>query len=403
LSEARFRGCVRADGTLHGVRRWLLALSLLAALAGSAGAQGVEAPVAAADDARDEAAFAEATRKLGEGDLAGARAALEALATSGPDGRWADDALGEAAAIAERQGDLAGARALWKRLLDGYPDSRLARRATARLAELTTAGGAGGQWDATAAEHDRIVRAAAAAEDPQPHLEALAALLEKSRGYPRWFAAALWLGDGWARLGAHRRALAWYDQAEAAATTELERFRAGLARAALWTASGEHDRAERQLRALQPPDDLARLAIADALADVDTSRTRARWADRARMALGACAILALFTLWRRAGSARGAVRALWPPPLEVLYLAPVALVLGLVAETGNLLAALVITWLSGTGLELARGNGPLRAGVIVLHAAVAALATIALVYSAVMSEQLLDVLVETWRRGHDMR
>lgn len=365
------------------------------------------------DDARQEAAFAEATRRLGEGDLAGARAALEALAASAPDGRWADDALAEAAAIAERQGDFAGARASWKRLLDGHPDSRLARRAAARLEELTKAGGAGGQWDATAAAHDRIVRAAAGAEDPQPHLEALGALLERSRGYPRWFAGALWLGDAWARLGAHRRALAWYEQAEASAATDLERFRAGLSRAQLWTAMGEHDRAERQLRALRPPDDLARLAIADALADVDTARTRARWAVIARAVLGACALLTLVAYRRRAGSFRAAARALWPPPPEVIYLAPVALVLGIVAETGNLLAAravqlvllgaVVITWLSGTGLELARRKGAIGVRVVVFHAAITALAAMALVYSAVMREQLLDVLVETWRRGHDMR
>lgn len=385
---------------------WLVAFVVLLA------APAAEAPPPA-DDARQEAAFAEATRKLAEGDFAGARAELEALAAAAPNGRWADDALAEAAAIAERQGDLAGARSLWKQLLDGYPDSRLARRAEARLAELTTAGGAGGRWDATAAEHDRIVRAAAGAEDPQPQLAALGALLEKSRGYPRWFAAALWLGDAWARLGAHRRALGWYEQAEAAATTDLERFRAGLARAELWTTMGEHDRAERQLRALRPPDDLARMAIADALGDVDTARTRARWALIARIVLGGCALLTLITLRRRAGSFRAAARALWPPPLEVIYLAPVALVLGVVAETGNLLAAravqlvlvgaIAITWLSGTGLELARRKGAMGASVIVLHAAIAALATIALVYSAVMREQLLDVLVETWRRGHDMR
>jgi tetratricopeptide (TPR) repeat protein len=371
----------------------------------------VEAPQA--DDARQEAAFAAATKKLGEGDFAGARAELEALAAAAPAGRWADDALAEAAAIAERQGDFAGARALWKRLLDGHPESRLARRASARLEELTRAGGTGGLWDATAAEHDRIVRAAAGAEDPQPQLEALGALLEKRRGYPRWFAAALWLGDAWARLGAHRRALGWYEQAEAAAASDLERFRAGLARAELWNAMGEHDRAERQLRALRPPDDLARLAIADALGDVDTARTRARWAVIARVVLGACALLTLVAYRRRAGSFRAAARALWPPPLEVVYLAPVALVLGVVAETGNLLAAravqlvlfgaVAITWLSGTGLELARKKGAIGARVIVLHAVLAALATLALIYSAVMREQLIDVLVETWRRGHDMR
>jgi hypothetical protein len=221
----------------------------------------------------------------------------------------------------------------------------------------------------------------------------------------------LWLGDAWARLGAHGRALAWYEKSDAAATTALEHFRAGLARAELFSRMGEHDRAERTLRALDPPDDLARMAIVDELADNDTARTRARWAFIARVVLGACFLLAIVTLRRRAGSFRAAARALWPPPLEVLYLVPVALVLGAVANTGNLLAAravqlvlvgaVAITWLSGSSLQLARADD--RSKSAIAHAFVAALATLALVYAAVMREQLLDVLVETWRSGHDMR
>ena len=387
------------------------ALAILALVTGCAVAAAQPAPDPAAD-AVHQAAFADATRKLGDGDLAGARAALEALAATAPGGRWADDALGEAAGIAERQGDLAGARALWQRLLDRYPESRLTRRAAARLGELTAAGGVGGQWDQVAADHDRLVRAAAT-EDPQPLLLELGALLDRSEGYPRWFVAALWLGDAWLRVGDRRRALAWYDRAERAAGDDLERFRAGLARAELWAASGEHVRAERALKALVPPDPLARLAVADALEEVARAQRRSWWAMVAKLALAACALLALVAIRRRAGSTAAAARALWPPPIEVRYLVPVALAIALVGRTGNLLAsravdlilagAVVISWLSGTGLELARRRGgPLR-GIVVGHAVVAAVATVALVYAAVMHEQLLDLLAETWRHGHDMK
>lgn len=370
---------------------------------------------AAADPAReaaDQAAFTEATRKLGAGDLPGARAALEALAAASPAGRWADDALAEAAGIAERQGDLAGARALWGRLLADHPESRLARRAAARHAELTTAGGAGGEWDAVAAAHDRLTRAAAA-EDPQPALHELGALLERSQGYPRWFTAALWLGDAWVRAGERDRAHAWYERAAAAATTDLERFRAGLARAQLWAASGEHDRAERALRALAPPDSLARLAVDDALDELATARLRGRLALAAKVVLAVCALLALAAIRRRAGSAAAGLRALWPPPMEVRYLVPVAVVLALVARTGNLLAAravdmilvgaVAISWLSGTGLDLARRRGGPTRVQIALHAVVAAVAVVAVLYAAVMHEELLDLLVETWSQGHDMK
>ncbi len=386
-----------------------------AAHAGAGGAGGASAGGGAgADDAAHAEAFALATRQLGDGDLVGARAALEALAASAPGGRWADDALAEAAGIAEKQGDLAGARALWRRVLEEHADSRLARRAAARLAELTETGGAGGVWDATAAEHDRLVRAASAAGDPAPQLVALGALLDRSEGYPRWFVAALWLGDAWARIGARARAHAWYDRAEAAAGSDLERFRAGLARAQLLAAGGAHDRAEEALRALRPPDDLARMARDGALADVARARARAGWLLVARVTLAVCALLAVVALRRRAGSWRGAGRALWPPPLEVLYLVPVALVLVVAAESGNLLAAraaqlilagaVVIAWLSGAGLELLRRRPGPRWPLALAHAIVAGVATVALVYAAVMHEhQLLDLLAETWHRGHDMR
>lgn len=391
---------------------WLaLAAASAAAQPGDAAPAAAQAPDATRD-AADQAAFTEATRKLGAGDLPGARAALEALVAASPGGRWADDALAEAAGIAERQGDLAGARALWGRLLAEHPESRLARRAAARHAELTTVGGAGGEWNAVAADHDRLVRAAAA-EDPQPALHELGALLERSRGYPRWFTAALWLGDAWVRAGERDRAHAWYERAGAAATTDLERFRAGLARAQLWAVSGEHDRAERALRALAPPDSLARLAVEDALDDVATARRRAGLALAAKAVLAVCALLALVAIRRRAGSAAAGLRALWPPPMEVRYLVPVALVLALVARTGNqlaaraldliLLGAVAISWLSGTGLELARRRGGPTRVQIALHAVVAIVAVAAVAYAAVMHEELLDLLAETWRQGHDMK
>ena len=68
-------------------------------------------------------------------------------------------------------------------------------RAGEQVTLTWTAGGAGGEWNAVAAEHDRLVRASAGG-DPQPSLVALEALLEQHARYPRWFAAALWLGFG---------------------------------------------------------------------------------------------------------------------------------------------------------------------------------------------------------------
>jgi len=363
---------------------------------------------AAADDAGDEAAFAAATRKLGAGDLAGARADLEALARTSPDGRWADDALAEAAAIAERQGDLAGARALWRRLIDGYPDGNPARRAGPRLAALETAGGADGAFDQVAATHKRLEREATA-EDPTPALIELGTVLDRHPDYPRWFAAALWLGESWARIGERGRAMRWIERAQAAARDPAERFRAGLARADLLTAQRDFDDAERAYRSLVPPDRPTALAVEDGLRDLAWARTRWRIGVAAQVLLPVCALLAVIALRRRAGSWRGAARALWPPPLEVPYLVPVALVMVVLAESGNLLAArateiilagaIAITWLGGAALTAARRRGPITVGALLVHVTVVTLAVASLCYVA--TADLLDLLIETWRRGHE--
>lgn len=364
-----------------------------------------------ADDAADQAAFAAATQRLGDGDLAGARAGLEALAAAAPDGRWADDALAEAAGIAEQQGDLAGARRLWKRVVDEHPDGRLARRAAARLATLIEAGGADGAWDAVAAEHDRLVRAASAAEDPHASLHALAAVLDRHPTYPRWFGAALWLGEAWARIAERGHAATWLDRAQRAAVAPGDRFRAALARADLHADGGDYAAAERLLRSIDQLDRLDGKARAQALADVARRRFRDRVGLVARVLLGLGVLAVAVLVRRRRGSWRGAARALWPPPLEVVYLAPVALGLVVVGERGNPLAAraievilvggLGVAWLSGVVLRSRAAR--LTASALLLHVVAVLAALVAIVWIAVMHDQLLDLLIETWRSGHDAR
>ncbi|MBI3634763.1 MAG: transglycosylase SLT domain-containing protein [Candidatus Rokubacteria bacterium] len=81
------------------------------------------------------------------GDLAGARAALIAVADRQPDSRLAPASLVEAAVLAARAGDDAGAQALLTRMIDAYPDARELPEA---LYLLGTIGEARGQRDAAA-------------------------------------------------------------------------------------------------------------------------------------------------------------------------------------------------------------------------------------------------------------
>jgi len=385
------------------VTRLALALALALVLAPVGGAQ--------ADDAADQAAFSAATQRLGDGDLVGARAALEALAAAAPDGRWADDALAEAANLAEQQGDRAGARRLWQRVVDEHPDGRLARRAAARLATLIEAGGADGAWDAVASEYARLVRAASAAEDPHAVLREVGALIDSNAGYPRAFDASLWLGEAWGRIAERGLAATWLDRAIGLAVTSDQRFRASEARAQLYADEGDFAAASRLLRGLDGLGRLDARARDRALAEIATRKWRGQVGQGARVALALGMLALAGLLRRRTGSWRRAARGLWPPPVEVVYLAPVAFGIALVAEGGNPLAARAVDVILGGGLAIAWVSGvalrtrATRLSTVGLlgHVIAVGLATVAVAWIAVMHDQLLDLLIETWRNGHDGR
>jgi hypothetical protein len=99
------------------------------------------------------------------------------------------------------------------------------------------------------------------------------------------------------------------------------------------------------------------------------------------------------------------------PPLELLFLAPVAAVLVGVALTAHRMIApavlilsaggLVLAGLSGAALDLLRARGrPLRRRAL-LHAALCVAGVTALLYIALMRDDLLDLVIETVRFGPD--
>jgi len=364
------------------------------------------ARVAAQDDAAG-VAFRAASQQLAAGDLEGAQAAFEAVNAMDPRGPWADDALSEAAEIAERRNDLATARRLWRRVVDEYPSSRQVRRARVRVAALEHAIGAGGQWLAVAQEHERILAAAVTKSDPTHEVHALTELLDAHPGYPRAHEARMWIGNTWLRLGFPRRAAIAYRDARAVAADGDERWRAGKALADALRAGGNLDAAEREYRALLgTADPLSDRVVAGELEQVDTLRARARLTVLAWIALAGALGFLLVHAWRAAGGVRAAARALARPPLEVWYFLPPAAVLFAVALTGNYLIAravrsilvggLAITWLTGASLAAAR---PRRATVVAAHVGAALIAVAAVCYLAIVGDQLIDLLRETWQHG----
>ena len=386
----------------------VVALALVMVVGAGAGEAAAEDP--APVDAGE--AFRDATRLLGEGDLAAAQAAFEAVAALDPAGPWADDALAEAAGAAERRGNLAEARRLWRRVLAEHPSSRQSRRARARVAAIEAAIGEGGQWLAVAEQHEAILRAAVGRSDPTPQVEELAALVETHPGYPRVHEARMWIGDTWMRLGHPERAAARFREAREQATDPDDRWRAGKAVGDALALAGELDGAERTYRGLLGEgDSIADRSLREALADVAKMRLRARLIIGAWIVLAAAFVLVLASAWLLAGGVRPALRALARPPVEVWFFLPVAAVLLVVAFTGNflveiavreiLLGGLAITWLGGATLELARERGRLRFPVLFVHVVATVAAVAALCYLAVMNDRLIDMIAETWHHGHD--
>jgi tetratricopeptide (TPR) repeat protein len=347
-----------------------------------------------------DARFRAATAAIGRGDPAAALAGFLALADELPDSIWADDALAEAARLAERAHDRPRAIALLTRLADRYPTSRSAKWARAHAAELaaTTAGAA---WAEVEAVHDGVIAAVGRPGDPTPHLERLEAALRAHPGYPRGTAAKLWLGTAWGREGDWTRALAWYRDAARTATAPADRRAARLRAALAYIALDDYDAADAEVAAVAADPAADPIAIANARDDIAVGRFRRALRIAAWIALALLAAAAVVALHR----AR-ALRSLAIPPAEVWFLAPLAALAAIIAASGNPLigtavrrvaiGGVILTWISGAVLRAAPRPGRLRA---IAHVAAIAVAAAAIIYLAVSTDRLIDLLLETWRTG----
>lgn len=364
---------------------------------------------AAADSESDaDAAFRAASARAAAGDRSGALDAFEALGRTRPVTRWTDDAWSEAARLAEATGDYARARGNLEQVIAiGDPSDQLVRRATAALARLAHAT-AGGRADAVVGEHARLVDSIRRGGDPRAALEQLEALARSHPDYPHITEVRLALADSWEREGSSERALSWAHAAfDGAAPADRARTGFALARTAIRL--GALAAAERALDAVDTPG-VDRVVLADLRAKLAAAAHRA-WLRRALwLVLSVLAIAALLVLRRETGSLRAALRGLARPPVEVLYLLPIALVLVAIAQTGNPLVAravrtitvagTAIAWVSGVALEAARRRrNRVTRGRALSHALAAALAVACVVYLAVDRQRMIDLLAETWRSG----
>ena len=379
--------------------RWGIAVLALLVVAGSAAGD----PEADAD-----AAFRRAGELAANSDPA-AIGAFEALGAARPVTRWTDDAWAEAARLAENARDYARARRDYAQAVELGTDPRLIARARGALARIEELGGE--RWDAVRAAHERLASEINGGGDPRQGLRALAELVRANPEYPRANLARLTIAMGWESEGDRESALAWSREAAEAALAErgqhvrLEYVRA-LVRA------GELAAADRELARLDPAlvDRGGAHQAAEALA---TAHHRARIRIGLALALALLIAAGLIVARREVGSWRALAKVLARPPTEAWFLAPLAVLLALVAWPGNPLVARAVRWIGGTGvaiawlsgalLEAARTRGPLRTRRTLLHVLFVVGAVGVAAYLVVDGLGLLDLLDETWRGGPAMQ
>jgi tetratricopeptide (TPR) repeat protein len=362
------------------------------------------APVDGGQPLVGQAEFEAAVAREATGDYAGAAAALEALARRRPDDAFADDALYEAAALAEeRLGDPERAARLYGELLARYPASRLVRRARARADFLARSLASG-------AEPLRVYQEILAAYPRRPPAESLARMERLLAEHPDFVLAdraLYWLGATYASAGRRADAERALGQLEARFPSSEYTPRGKRLRGELLLGGGHPLAARALYRELAAhADPTVRAAGEEGLREV--RRAIVRWT----LFVVGMAYLALFfvvelVLLRRS-SRRGAPTRPRLPTELVFYL-PIAALFAVAAATEHraiglatgLIAAggALLVWLTGARTTATLAAGPLSRGRRAGRAIAVGLAALALAYVAIQGTGLTDLVVETLRSG----
>ena len=352
-----------------------------------------------------------ATRLMGAGDYVGAAEEFAAIAKDAPGADVAADSLFSAGRLYEEHlADPARAAALYRALSERYPDSRTALAASRRLAILETDLGPDGSGSKALATFIDIQQQFWKRSEAES-IAMMERLLADNPTWPGAPRAVLWLANGHQRARRLSEAASYYQQVldrwpesehiyralRGAGDTALLRDRFDEARD-YFTRLPSEGRPDQTLNRAEALEDVARMRV------------------RARLFLAAFALLVVIavgfaaSLRHAAGSTSAAVRGLWPPPTEVLFMIPVAAILIGAAyadfyAVGPAVAIVTIggvcvAWLSGAALAAApQPCGPGRAAGHIIGSLAA---VFALCYIALHRGHLLDLLIETVRFGPDL-
>ncbi|HET6611309.1 MAG TPA: tetratricopeptide repeat protein [Kofleriaceae bacterium] len=337
------------------------------------------------------AAYDRAFDRLGDGEDAAAAAAFAEVAARWPQSDRAPGALYAAARLYEEKlGDPRRAAELYDRLVTTYPASRLARSAQARLADLAPLVGS----DPDAARATATLRDLLARGSELPPGDAMARARALVRGHPHWDGvprALLFIAGLESRAGNKTAALATYLRVARDYPHGEHLFAALSGAGDMAIALSRFDLAEgcfaRILAVAADPGQ--RRAAESGIRRARRQRFYARVAIAAMViAVVALALLAGL-LVRSGGSGKLALAALCRPPPEAMFLAPLTGLLMVAAHVGapdiavavDIIAAagILVTWLSGAGLAVARRRRRLRPSLILAHAILAAILVAAMI------------------------
>jgi hypothetical protein len=332
--------------------------------------------------------------------------AVAVIAAPG-DAADADLLFAAARACEDRLDDPARALALYDRIARDHPSARVATAAARRATALRALIGPHGETAALARDLAQLI----ARTDTTPPDEVIrtgdALAAAAWPGAPR---AALWLADWLRRSGRPGDAAERYAGVAARWPGRPEAREALRGEAGCALDARDWSRAEAlagRLPAAEPAD---RIIRDDVLAAAARGRRVARWYLAAQLTIaGALAALLASLAEAMLRSPPGGRRAALRPPIEVVYLVPVAGVLIGVAFTAHRLIApavavisaggVALTWLSGSALEQLRATGRPRGLRAAGHVLACLAGVAALAYIALVRDNLLDALIETVRLG----
>ena len=334
---------------------------------------------------------------------------LKKLVLEHPRDPLVDDALFLAATLAEEKlGQPAEARALYQTLLKDFPNSRSALAAQRRIASLDELMGPNAEGAAAlAAFQDLRLRYPSRGESES--LALAHRLLDEHSQWSGAYRIRLWMAESSRRLGDLESAAPLFQHVRTSDAPAPAVVQATLGAADVEILRGNFSRATELLDELAARPNLSPSSV-QALEELRSRRalaaSRARWVWASYLLLSAMLLLLLLLARRAAGSWRLFWSTLRVPPMEVVYMLPVALLFTAMAYTGHREVGpavaiisgggVLVTWLAANAL---RASKKINRGLAFFCATAATTATLSLCYLALHRAQLLDLLNTTLAFG----